>query len=323
MKRRIIFSLIAGLIMALAVSIHAADYPTKPIILMVAYAAGGETDIGARILAAIAEKELGQPIVVVNKGGAGGQVGWTDLAKQKPDGYTIGFVNPPALNSIILDPERKATFSLDHFVPIINQVVDPVCFYVKPESPYETFKDLLEDAKKRPGKITVTTTGIFSNEHLGILMLQDAAKIKFRIVHFDGSAQINTALMGGQIDVGVDNVGGAWASRVKAGQVRPLLVMDRERTKFYPNVPTTIEQGYPTVLMSSSRGIVGPKGIPEPIIKKLQAVFQKAMEDPQHMEKMDKAALAVKIMVGEKYGKYIKDLHETTKKLIEIARKAD
>jgi tripartite-type tricarboxylate transporter receptor subunit TctC len=323
MKGRVIISLIAGLIVAFAFSAYAADYPTKPIILMVAYAAGGETDIGARILAAIAEKELGQPIVVVNKGGAGGQIGWTELAKQKPDGYTIGFVNPPALNSIILDPERKATFSLDHFVPIINQVVDPVCFYVKPESPYKTFKDLLEDAKKRPGKITVTTTGILSNEHLGILMLQDAAKIKFRIVHFDGSAQINTALIGGQIDVGVDNVGGAWTSRVKAGQVRPLLVMDRERTKFYPNVPTTIEQGYPTVLMSSSRGIVGPKGIPEPIIKKLQAVFQKAMEDPQHMEKMDKAGLAVKIMVGEKYDKYIKDLHETTKKLMEIARKAD
>jgi tripartite-type tricarboxylate transporter receptor subunit TctC len=297
MKGRVIISLIAGLIVAFAFSAYAADYPTKPIILMVAYGAGGETDIGARILASIAEKELGQPIVVVNKGGAGGQIGWTELAKQKPDGYTIGFVNPPALNSIILDPERKATFSLDHFVPIINQVVDPVCFYVKPESP--------------------------SNEHLGILMLQDAAKIKFRIVHFDGSAQINTALIGGQIDVGIDNVGGAWTSRVKAGQVRPLLVMDRERTKFYPNVPTTIEQGYPAVLMSSSRGIVGPKGIPEPIIKKLQAVFQKAMDDPQHMEKMDKAGLAVKIMVGEKYDKYIKDLHETTKKLMEIARKAD
>ncbi len=323
MKGRVIISLIAGLIVAFAFSAYAADYPTKPIILMVAYGAGGETDIGARILASIAEKELGQPIVVVNKGGAGGQIGWTELAKQKPDGYTIGFVNPPALNSIILDPERKATFSLDHFVPIINQVVDPVCFYVKPESPYKTFKDLLEDAKKRPGKITVTTTGILSNEHLGILMLQDAAKIKFRIVHFDGSAQINTALIGGQIDVGIDNVGGAWTSRVKAGQVRPLLVMDRERTKFYPNVPTTIEQGYPAVLMSSSRGIVGPKGIPEPIIKKLQAVFQKAMDDPQHMEKMDKAGLAVKIMVGEKYDKYIKDLHETTKKLMEIARKAD
>jgi tripartite-type tricarboxylate transporter receptor subunit TctC len=290
---------------------------------MVAYGAGGETDIGARILAAIAEKDLGQPIVVVNKGGAGGQVGWTELAKQKPDGYTIGFVNPPALNSIILDPERKATFTLDHFVPIINQVVDPVCFYVKPESPYKTFKDLLEDAKKSPGKITVTTTGILSNEHLGILMLQDAAKIKFRIVHFDGSAQINTALLGGQIDVGVDNVGGAWTARVRAGQVKPLIVMDRERSKFYPDVPTTIEQGYPTVLMSSSRGIVGPKGIPEPIIKKLQAVFKKAMEDPEHIKKMDKAGLAIKVMVGEEYAKYIKELHETTKKLMEFARKAD
>jgi len=323
MKGKVVFSLVAGFIMALVGSAYPQAYPTKPVMLMVAYGAGGETDIGARILAGIAEKDLGQPIVVVNKGGAGGQVGWTELAKQKPDGYTIGFVNPPALNSIILDPERKATFTLDHFVPLINQVVDPVCFYVKPESPYKTFKDLLEDAKKSPGKITVTTTGILSNEHLGILMLQDAAKIKFRIVHFDGSAQINTALLGGQIDVGVDNVGGAWTARVRAGQVKPLIVMDRERSKFYPDVPTTIEQGYPTVLMSSSRGIVGPKGIPEPIIKKLQAVFKKAMEDPEHIKKMDKAGLAIKIMVGEEYAKYIKELHVTTKKLMELARKTD
>lgn len=323
MKRRGIISLVALFTMAFVSSAYAADYPTKPVTLLVAYPAGGETDIGARILAALAEKNLGQPIIVVNKGGAGGQIGWTELARQKPDGYTIGFINPPALNSIILDPERKATFTLDYFVPIINQVVDPVCFYVKPESPYKTFKDVLEDAKKRPGKITVTTTGILSNEHLGILMLQDAAGVKFRIVHFDGSAQILTALMGGQIDVGVDNVGGAWTSRVKAGQVRPLVIMDKERSKFYPNVPTTIEQGYPGVVMSSSRGIVGPRGIPEPIIKKLQAVFKKAMENSEHMEKMDKAGLAVKILVGDEYGKYIKEIHETTKKLMEIARKTD
>jgi len=323
MKGRGIISLVALVTMAFVSSAYAADYPTKPVTLLVAYPAGGETDIGARIVAALAEKSLGQPIIVVNKGGAGGQIGWTELARQKGDGYTIGFVNPPALNSIILDPERKATFTLDNFVPIINQVVDPVCFYVKPESPYKTFKDVLEDARKRPGKITVTTTGILSNEHLGILMLQDAAGVKFRIVHFDGSAQILTALMGGQIDVGVDNVGGAWTSRVKAGQVRPLVIMDKERSKFYPNVPTTAEQGFPGVVMSSSRGIVGPRGIPEPIIKKLQAVFKKAMEDPEHTEKMDKAGLAVKILVGDEYGKYIKEIHETTKKLMEIARKAD
>jgi tripartite-type tricarboxylate transporter receptor subunit TctC len=323
MKKEVFINLVAMLIVALGISAYAADYPTKPITLMVAYPAGGETDIGARILAAIAEKDLGQPIIVVNKGGAGGQIGWTELARQKGDGYYIGFVNPPALNSIILDPERKATFNLDNFVPIINQVVDPCCFYVKPESPHKTFKDLLEHAKKGPGTITLTTTGILSNEHLGILMLQDAAKVKFRIVHFDGSAPILTALMGGQVEVGVDNVGGAWTQRVKAGQVRPLIVMDKERSKFYPNVPTTIEQGYPTVIMSSSRGIVGPRGIPEPIVKKLQAVFKKAMENPEHIEKMDKAGLAVKILMGDEYRKYIDNLHETVRKLMEIARRAD
>jgi tripartite-type tricarboxylate transporter receptor subunit TctC len=99
--------------------------------------------------------------------------------------------------------------------------------------------------------------------------------------------------------------------------------MEKERSKFYPQVPTTVEQGFPNVIMSSSRGIAGPKGIPEPILKKLQTVFRKAMENPDHVEKLDKAGLAVKIMVGDEYGKYIKDIHETTRKLMEIGRKAD
>ncbi len=129
--------------------------------------------------------------------------------------------------------------------------------------------------------------------------------------------------MGSQVDVAVDNVGGAWTSRVKAGQVKPLIILDQERSKFYPSVPTTVELGYPTVLMSSSRGIVGPRGIPEPILKRLQAAFKKAMENPEHLEKMDKAGLAVKILVGNEYGKYIKEVHETTKRLMEVARKAD
>lgn len=151
MKKRVFLSMMALFLAVIVVSpAYPQAYPSKPLSILVAYAAGGETDIGARIVASIAEKDLGQPIIVINKGGAGGQIGWTELAKQKPDGYYIGFVNPPGLNSVILDPERKATFTLDHFVPIINQVVDPVCFYVKPESPYKSFKDLLEDAGNAP-----------------------------------------------------------------------------------------------------------------------------------------------------------------------------
>ena len=321
MKGRVIFSLVAVLILALGVSAYPQAYPTKPVMLMVAYPAGGSTDVGARIVASIAEKELGQSIVVLNKAGAGGQVGFTELAKQKPDGYYIGLINLPALNTIILDPDRKATFDIDTFTPIINQVLDPGVIYVKPDSHYKNLKDLIVEAKKRPGEIKVGTTGILGDDHLAILMLEEAAGVKLRIVHFEGDTPQVTALLGGQIDVSFLNVGGL-TPRVKAGQLRVLAVMDKERSKFYPDVPTSVEQGYPAVISSSTRGIVGPKGLPEPIVKKLQAVFKKAIENPEHMEKMDKAGLAIKMMMGDEYGKYCRELHDRAKPLVDAARKA-
>jgi len=106
------------------INASAQDYPAKPITLMVAWPPGGGTDVGARIVASIAERELGKPIVILNKPGAGGQIGFTELARQKPDGYYIGFINLPSLNTIILDPDRKAAFDLNSFTPLINQVLD-------------------------------------------------------------------------------------------------------------------------------------------------------------------------------------------------------
>ena len=321
MKGKGIMILMAMLAVIFPRHAYAQAYPTKPVSLMVAYPAGGSTDVGARIVASLAEKELGQPLIVLNKAGAGGQVGWTELARQKPDGYYIGFINLPAINAVILDPDRKATFDIDSFTPLINQVLDPGVIYVKPDSPYKSLKDIVEDAKKRPGEIKAGTTGIFSDDHLAILMLEEAAKIKFRIVHFDGDPPQLTSLLGGQIDVSFLNVGGI-TPRVKSAQVRPLVVLDRERSKFYPDTPSTAEAGYPSVLSSSTRGIVGPKGLPEAMVKKLQGIFNKAMDHPEHLEKMEKAGLGVKVMMGDEYGKYIKSLHEKLKSLVEEARKA-
>src|SRR5687767_2051914 len=135
----------------------AAEYPTRPVQLMIAYPPGGSTDVAARIVASIAEKHLGQPIVVVNRGGAGGQVGWTDFSRARADGYSLGFINLPGLNTVILDPERKATFKADAFIPVINQVLDPGVVWVRADSPFKTFKDLLEAAKKSPNKISAAT----------------------------------------------------------------------------------------------------------------------------------------------------------------------
>jgi tripartite-type tricarboxylate transporter receptor subunit TctC len=312
-------ALVGGVVALAAEVALAQSYPTKPVQLMIAYPAGGSTDVGGRIAAAIAEKELGQPIVVLNKAGAGGQVGWTEMARQRPDGYYIGFVNLPALNTVILDPDRKAIFGIDAFVPIINQVLDPGVIWVKADSPYQSVKDLIEAARKNPGTISVATTGILSDDHLAILMVEEAAGVTFRIVHFDGGAPQMTAILGKHVEVAFDNVGSV-AKRVRSGEVRALAVMDVQRSKFLPDTPTMPEIGYPTVISSSTRGIAGPKGMPEPVIKKLQDVLGRAMENPEHVKKMEDAGLAIRIMVGEEYARYYADLHQKAKKYTEWAR---
>ncbi len=298
------------------------DFPTRPITLQVPWVAGGGTDVGARILASIAERKIGQPIVVINKVGAGSQVGLTELSRQKPDGYYIGFVSTPHICTIILDPERKAAFNLDSFAPIVTQVLDPGLIWVKADSPYKTLKDLVEDARKRPGQVRASTTGIMSDDHLAILMMERAAGVKFRIVHFEGGAQQLTATLGGQVDVSFDNVGSV-VLRIRGGQVRGLAVMDKERSKFLPEVPTAGELGYSSVISSSTRGALGPKGMPPPVLKKFQDTFKEAIQDPEHVEKMEKAGLAIKMMVGDEFGKYLRDLHEQCKPLVEEARKAE
>ena len=321
-KSAVGFMLLVDLFLACsAMAQSPAAYPTRPISIMVPSIAGGGTDVGARILAAVAEKKMGQPLVVVNKPGPGTQVGFTELSRQKPDGYYLGFVLLPQINTIILDPERKAIFNFDSFVPIINQVVDAGLIWVRADSPYKSLRDLIDDARKRPGQVRASTTGILSDDHLAILMMEQAAGVKFRIVHFDGGPQQLTATLGGQVDVSFDNVG-VINARIKAGVVRGLAVMDKERSKFLPEIPTTPELGYPTVISSSTRGVMGPKGVPEPVIKKIQEVFLEAMKDPEHMDKMDKAALAVKPMVGEEYAKYFREMHERCKPLVEAVVKA-
>jgi putative tricarboxylic transport membrane protein len=319
-----IFTATVGAALALAAAAgHAGAqqaFPNRSVQLMVAYPAGGSTDIAARIVAAIAEKSLGQPIVVVNKGGAGGQVGWTELVRQKPDGYYIGFINLPATNTVILDPDRKAIFTEKDFTPIINQVLDPGIIWVRADSPFKTLRDLIDAAKKSPNTIRAATTGILSDDHLAILMAEEAAPgAIFRIVHLEGGAAQFKEIMGGNIDVAFDNVGGV-ARRVASGEVRALAVMDDVRSKFLPDVATTKELGYPTVVSNSTRGIAGPKGMPEPVLGKLREVLKKAMDDPEHVDKLETQGLGIKVMVGEEYAKYFADTHAKAKKYTEWAK---
>jgi tripartite-type tricarboxylate transporter receptor subunit TctC len=317
-RRRTLFA--ASAATAMAGPAMAQNYPRRAIQLIVAFPAGGSTDVGARILAAAAEKDFGQPVTVVNKAGAGGQIGFTEAARARPDGYTLCFLNLPGINTITLDPERKAAFTIDSFIPVVNQVLDPGLVWVKGDSPYKTLAELIDAAKKNPGKISACTTGILSDDHLAILMMQEATGAEFRIVHFDGGAQQITGVLGGHVDCAFDNVGGVF-KRVQSGECRGLCVTDNERSKFLPNVPTTKELGFPTVISSSTRGVGAPKGTPPAVIKVIETNFLKAINSPEMKEKMDAVGLALKPMVGTEYAKYYADLQAQAKKYTEWAVK--
>jgi len=291
-----------------------ANFPDRPITLIVPFSAGGGTDLGARLLAADLEKELGTTIVVDNREGAGSQIGLTVLANAKPDGYTIGAVNLPALDTIILSPQRKASFSIDSFDYLINHVVEPIIIAVKTDSPYQSLKDLVEDAKKRPGELRVGTSGLLTPEHLAQLQFEQAAQTKLRIAHFNGAADSMTQFRGGRTDI-------AFTTPSFLTDLKPLAILSTTRSKSVPDLPTAVEQGYPGLVMVSSRGFAVPKGVPAPILAKLRDAFQKVASSKAHVDKASAKKLSVEVIAGDDYAAFVRRNHEEARKLIELSQR--
>lgn len=289
------------------------DFPTKPISMIIPFPPGGSTDVGGRIVGALLEKELGQPVQVVNKGGAGGQLGWTDLALAKPDGYTIGMINLPHLPAVVVDPTRKAAFKQEDIVALASQALDPTQVAVAGDSPYKTFKDLVDDAQKRGKQIKVGIVGIMQDDEIGYLQTAEAAKFNLQPVRFDGAGPAITALLGGHIDVTFCTVGDNYV-QAKSGKIKVLAVLDKERTtKFFPDVPTMKELGYGELLSASTRGFAVPKGMPEPIMAKLEAALLKVMRSEDHVKKIEDAGQPVKIMERAEFTKYYNNSYEVAK----------
>lgn len=308
-------AVLAALGSALSGSAYAQDtFPERPITIIVPFSAGGGTDLGARLLAADLEKELNSSVIVENREGAGSQIGLTAIANAKPDGYTIGAVNFPATSTIILSPQRKAAFSIDSFDYIINHVVEPIIIAVKPDSPFNSLKDLIEHASKHSGELRVGTSGMLTPEHLAQLQFEQAAKTRLRIAHFNGAADSMTQFRGGRTDI-------AFTTPSFLADLKPLAILTTERSKALPTIPTAVEQGYPSIVMISSRGFAVPKGVPEPVLKKLRDVFTKVASSPAHIESAAARKLTVEVIDGEKYGTFVRQNHEEAKKLLELSEK--
>ena len=307
----------AGLLMLagwLASSWSFAAYPEQPVKMIVAYSAGGGTDLVARLLAQTLQKYLGpsSSVVVVNRPGAGGAIGFGELATARPDGYTIGFINTP--NVLTIPIERKSNFHWQQFDLLGNIVDDPGNFSVHADSPIKSMGDLVAYAKANPEKVTYGSTGIGSDDHLAALLVERAAGVKLTHVPFKGSAEVHNAIASKQIMVAAMNIGEALQYQKGGTPLRHLGQMSEKRSSLAPQVPTFKEQGLP-VIMASLRGVAAPKGLPVAVREQLVQALQKAVVDPEFQAKAAGMFAPLRYLEPVSYAAELKDTEDGFKTL--------
>ncbi|MGF1619443.1 MAG: tripartite tricarboxylate transporter substrate binding protein [Rhodomicrobiaceae bacterium] len=283
----------------LAAPVSAQDYPTRPVSVMVSYSPGGATDFQARIVTMVATNEeyLGQPIVIINKPGAGGKVGWNDFAENAAkDGYELAAYNVPHFIAQSIQSETK--YDIDNLEPIANWGSDPAVLMVGKDSQFNSLDDLVKFAKENPGKVTVNGAGLFVGHHIAFLQLEKATGADFTYVPEQGGAPALKNVIGGQVMVGINNLSDAYRSQ---DSLKILAIADVERnTEFLPDVPTFKEQGYDVDDSSVNfRGIMAPKGTPPEVIEKLAKAVPAMFQDAAVKKQMAAGGSPLRVMTRE------------------------
>ncbi|MBI2158504.1 MAG: tripartite tricarboxylate transporter substrate binding protein [Candidatus Rokubacteria bacterium] len=306
MKPARLASLVVLALVLAAVAAGAQEpYPTRPITVVAPFPPGGVADLTARPVAAAMEKVLKNPVGVVNKTGAAGAVGMQFVATSKPDGYTLLL----ALSSISIIPEadklfgRPPAFTVDQFAPIALISADPTVLVVPADKPWKTAKDFVEDAKRRPGQISFSSSGVYGTLHMAMELLSHAAGVKFRHVPYAGAGPALTAILGGHVDA-LASGPAVVLPHIKSGKLRPLAGWGDRRVAALPEVPTFKELGYPDAEFYIWAGLFAPKGTPEPVLARLRDAVRAAVADPDFKAGMDKLQTPVAFKQGAEFQQF-------------------
>jgi len=279
-------------------------FPSRPISLVAPFPPGGVADLTARPVAAAMEKVLKSPVVVVNKTGAAGAVGMSYVANSKPDGYTLLL----SLSSISIIPEadklfgRKPAYTMDQLTPIALISADPTILVVHAERPWKSVKELVEDARKRPGEISFSSSGVYGTLHMATEMLSHAAGVKFKHVPYGGAGPALTAILGGHVDM-LASGPAVVLPHIKAGKLRPLAGWGAKRVEALPDLPTFKELGY-DIEFYIWAGVFAPTGTPEPVLKKLRDAVRQAVQDPDFKTAMVKLQTPVAYLDAPEFQKF-------------------
>jgi len=294
-------------------------YPSRPISVVAPFPPGGVADLTARPVAAAMEKVLKSPVGVVNKTGAAGAVGMQFVATSKPDGYTLLL----ALSSISIIPEadklfgRPPAFTVDQFAPIALISADPTVLVVPADKPWKTAQDFIEDAKKRPGQISFSSSGVYGTLHMAMELLSHAAGVKLRHVPYGGAGPALTAILGGHVDA-LASGPAVVLPHIKSGKLRALAGWGDKRVAALPEVPTFRELGYADAEFYIWEGLFAPKGTPEPVLAKLRDTLRAAVAEPEFKSAMNKLETPIAFKQGAEFQKFF---DADAKRLAEGVRK--
>jgi tripartite-type tricarboxylate transporter receptor subunit TctC len=266
----------------------AQSFPNRPITIVIPFPPGGVADQTARPLAASMEKILKQPVVLLNKAGAGGAVGMQSVAGARPDGYTLLM----ALSSISIIPEadklfdRQPAYSVDQFAPVALIAADPTVLVVRADSPWKSVQDFVNDAKAHPNQYAFSSSGIYGTLHMAMAMFTTAAGIQLRHVPFTGGGPALTALLGNNVQALASGPGPVLA-QIQAGALRPLAQWGDKRIAALPDVPTFKELGYKDVEFYIWAGMFAPKATPAAVMTTLRDAVRQSVDDPDFKKTMD------------------------------------
>ena len=279
-------------------------FPSRAITMVVPFPPGGVADIVGRPLASMMERTLKQPVVIVNRTGAGGALGMREVAKAAPDGYTILM----GLSSISIFPVSERVngkppqYELKDFAPIALVTADPTVLVVRADSPYKTVQDFVAAAKANPGKINYSSSGVYGTLHVAMEMFASAAGIKLFHIPYGGGGPAVTALLGGQVEASAQGPAAA-IGQIKAGKMRALAGWGTERLKLLPELPTFKELGYDVEFYIWS-GVFAPAGAPAPVLQKLREAVRAAATSAEFRGAMEKVSTPVNYMDAPEFARY-------------------
>jgi tripartite-type tricarboxylate transporter receptor subunit TctC len=296
----------------------AQNYPTQNIKMIISFGPGGGSDIIGRIVAQRMQEKLGQPVVVENRAGAGGMIGNEAVANSPKDGYTLGVMTAGQIIAPVMTKAPRYD-TLKVFDSVGQIATAGLLIVTRPDYPHKSIKELVAAAKANPGKLNFASPGYGATQHLAAELFKQVAGVDTQQVQFRTSGEALAALLAKQVDVLFDTVT-ALLGQVESGQVRALAVTGKDRFPAVPNVPAAIESGVvPGYDVTTWYGLFGPKGMPKPVIAKLNATLNEIVQEPTVRERLTKAGVVVKGSTPEAFDKFMADEYAKWTKVREAA----